>query len=189
VSDFLISPKYRKSDWDKLAFNSEEDWKAAIDIVEDRIEGRFIKWIDQIESSRFSGFAVVALDCLLLETIHGFQQGSSTMNTKAPYLAILPSTELGFDKTTAESFIENIRNGIIHDAETRGKWLIEMSRPATGVVERDSFGNHVLNRTHFHSGLKNVLNHWLQRLRSGDLVGRQKMKSRMLQIFDRHYST
>jgi hypothetical protein len=189
VSDFRISPKYHKSDWDKLAFNTQEDWVAAIDIVEDRIKGRLIQWIDQIEPSRFSGFAMVALDCLLIETIYGFQHGASTMDTKAPYRAILPLPELGFDSATVESFIEDVRNAMVHDTETRKRWLIEMNLPAIGIVERDSSGNFVLNRRHFHSGLRDVLNHWLERLRSGDLVGRQKMKERMLQIIEKHFST
>jgi hypothetical protein len=91
VSDFLISPNYRYSDWQKLTFSSEGEWKIGIDIVEDRIKGRFSKWIDQIEPHRFSGFAVVALDCLLLETIYvtGFNgvqaQGTPSLPTAPSY--------------------------------------------------------------------------------------------------------
>ncbi len=169
MSDFLISPNYRYRDWQKLTFSSEGEWKIGIDIVEDRIKGRFSKWIDQIEPHRFSGFAVVALDCLLLETIHGFQQGTSTKDTKAAYRSLLPSIDPGFDNSTVESFIKNVRNGIVHDSETRGKWLIERDRPSAGTVEKDSSGNFVLNRVQFHSELKRVPDHWLEQLRSGDV--------------------
>lgn len=189
MSDFLISPNYHYSDWQKLGLNDEGEWNVAIDIVEDRIKGRFSKWIDQIETSRFSGFAVIALDCLLLETIYGFQQGASTKDTKAAYKSLLTSSFLGFDQATAESFTENVRHGVIHDTETRKGWLIEMSRPAEGIVERDSLGTFVLNRIHFHAALKELLDDWLARLRSGDDIdARQKMKTRMEQIIEKHFS-
>src|SRR5712664_1272918 len=69
MHDPLISPKYRLSHWETLKFDNEDDWLKAIEIVEDRIRGRFVVWIDRIASEQFSGFAVIALDCLLLETL------------------------------------------------------------------------------------------------------------------------
>jgi hypothetical protein len=131
---------------------------------------------------------VVALDCLLLETIYGFQQGTSTMDTRAAYRSLLRSIDCGFDDSTVESFIDNVRNGIIHDTETRGKWLIERDRPTVGTVEKDPSDHFVLNRVKFHSGLKRVLDNWLEKLRFGDVEARQKMKSRMDQIITKHFS-
>jgi hypothetical protein len=75
-----LSPKYSLDDWNR-AFEGAPDWEKAIDIVEDRIQGRFIRWIDPMLRQEFAGFAIVALDCLLLETLHGFRAGNSTFDS------------------------------------------------------------------------------------------------------------
>ena len=57
-------------------------WKTAIDIFEDRVEGRFLKQIEILAGKNdgkireFSGFAIIALDCLLIETLRQFYRGS-----------------------------------------------------------------------------------------------------------------
>src|SRR5438445_9317391 len=75
--DFWISPKHRASRWRALQLDTDDEaeWFTAINIVEDRIKGRLVRWIDSIVTERFSGFAVVALDCLLIETLIGFMTG------------------------------------------------------------------------------------------------------------------
>jgi len=67
-STALLSPDFTVDDWNKLALTAEEHWQTAVDTVEDRINGRFIRWIDLVIGQEFAGFAAVALDCLLLET-------------------------------------------------------------------------------------------------------------------------
>lgn len=80
-----ISPTYTVGDWRKLKLDpddpNENQWKIAADILKDRIEGRFLKpaqaLIDMAKnepSLRF-GFAILALDFLVIETVQGFREG------------------------------------------------------------------------------------------------------------------
>lgn len=79
-----ISPEYKVSHWRNLKLDldtpDENQWKTAADILKDRIEGRFLKptqaLIDLGESSTTTfGFAILALDFLVIETVQGFREG------------------------------------------------------------------------------------------------------------------
>ncbi|MGB9074387.1 MAG: hypothetical protein WCC22_17245 [Terriglobales bacterium] len=188
--DFWLSPRYRASAWNALHLDieSEVDWPMAIDIVEDRIMGRFVRWIDQIEDVRFSGFAVMALDCLLIETLVGFITGRPSKGPDALLEGQLTDCEFHFTKDEAEWFRKNVRNGIIHDTETRGRCVIQRGAPSGGILTTkcDSIS---LNRNAFHGALIRELGAWLAKLRAGDKVLRSNMKLRMNQIIRRHGET
>lgn len=188
MTDIRISPRYWLSDWQGLNFEVEADWQKAIDIVEDRIKGRFVRWIDQIVDEDFSGFVVVALDCLLLETLYGFQQGQSTRDTQRLYAHFLTSSmRFGFDQPTATFFYKDVRCGIVHDTETRRGWIIRWD-PQEHIVEKDKDGNFIMNRSMFHAAIKGELDDWLERLRNGDTDAREKMKKRMQDIIAIHFA-
>jgi hypothetical protein len=189
--DFLVSPKYRYSCWETLTFQTEADWQLGIGIVEDRIRGRFIRWIEVLISEQFSGFAVVALDCLFLETLWGFQNGKACPGDQKTYSAFLTGSrhfKQDFDPEAAESFHKNVRSAIVHDGETRRYWFIERNVPAGKVLERDSRSNCFLNRTEFHRALVSEFEEWLKTLRDGDRGARDKMRKRMIQIGKKHSS-
>ena len=189
VTDIFISPRYRLSNWQRLTFQSEEDWLTAVDIAEDRIKGRFVKWIDEIADEWYSGFAALALDCLLIETLVAFQAGHRTRDTETAYVSLLTGSKHFFlDEDTARSFYENVRNGILHDAETRRKWIIRKREPRNKIVEKDSQGNFMLNRTMFHNALKAELDDWVSRMKMGDQTAREKMRVRMQEIVAIHFA-
>ena len=74
-----IAPGVRDSDW--IALNLDDpkspDWARAIDILEGRICERFVVPVDfliaaeepRLPTERKFGFAVLAVDCLLVETL------------------------------------------------------------------------------------------------------------------------
>lgn len=183
-----LSPRFCVADWNALEFAAEEDWQKAVDIVEDRIEGRFVRWIDRLIGSEFAGFACLSLDCLLIETLYGFQNGAATRNTPAVYKSMLTAAPFSFDDALAEAFYDCVRNGIIHDTETRRGWLIRMT-PQTRVIEKDSDGNHSVNRTMFHEAVKAAFTGWIAKVRAGDPVLRDKMRQRMDEIIRNHYAS
>ena len=77
LDDISISPKYRSSHWQKA--HADSDWDSMVEIFRDRIEGRFLKPIRLIAEDRdigeFSGFSILALDCLIIETLNLFYSG------------------------------------------------------------------------------------------------------------------
>jgi hypothetical protein len=83
------------------------------------------------------------------------------------------------------AFYENVRNGVIHDTETRKGWLIRMTRQ-TRIVERDASGNWILDRAMFHGALKMALEDWIAKLRVGNQTARDNMRRRMNEIIDKH---
>src|SRR5229473_3851293 len=161
--DFWISPKYTASDWEELRLDSgdEHAWSRATDMVEDRIKGRFVRWIDSVVGQRFSGFVVIALDCLLIETLVGFMTGKASEGPDAFLTGELTdSVTLKFTKEEAESFRNNVRNGIVHDAETRCGWVVRPGKSTGNILTQD--GSRIsLNRSAFHSAVSRELDAWL----------------------------
>jgi hypothetical protein len=184
-----ISPRYKFSDWQSLLFSVEGDWLKAIAIVEDRIRGRLLQPIQKLLPEQFSGFATIALDCLLLESLHGFKEGRASMGNCTEYESYFRASthfRRDFPERVAVEFCKNVRNGLIHDSETRHQWFIERSKPAGKIVERDPSGNYTLNRNLFHTALEADFDDWLIQLRSGNANARDKMRSRMDEILVRH---
>ena len=185
--DFWVSPKYRASKWKELRLDSihAEDWSKAADIVEDRIKGRFVRWIGSMVNQKFSGFAVIALDCLLIETMVGFMTGQPSKGPDSFLTGKLTEGCLHFTSEEARLFRENVRNGIIHDAETRRRWIIRVGDADGPILTKD--GKKVsLNRNAFHKAVTRELDEWLTKVRNGDKTLRNNMRLRMEQIVSKH---
>jgi hypothetical protein len=119
-----ISPNYTAAAWKALQFSSEDDWQEAIKIFEDRMRGRFLDLVDMIEHRQFAGFTVLAIDCLLIETLQQFREGKpETPRSQSGdyFIRFLTTTSFGkhFTANTADMFYRQIRCGILHQAEVK----------------------------------------------------------------------
>src|SRR6267143_3075965 len=70
-----ISPRFTADDWLQLDRSNQADWPHALEIFTDRIQGRFLDPIRRLRSYNGSGFAILALDSLLVETLQQFWEG------------------------------------------------------------------------------------------------------------------
>ena len=185
-----LSPRFTEKQWN-TAFDGREDWDTAIDIVADRVKGRWLDAAGRLIDEPHSGFAILALDCIVLESLWGFMNGRAVPRggERQVYRAVLMSPGFGWTETQSDSFRELVRNGIIHDAETRSRWLVERTVPRTVVPQVNKEGDYVLNRTKFHGALVRVFEDWIAGLRAGDVVLRGRMRQRMDQIIAKHYVT
>ncbi|HEV2176533.1 MAG TPA: hypothetical protein VGW33_04930 [Terriglobia bacterium] len=197
-------------------------WECAIKVFERRIKERFISCIDVLEEAdpksdvvsepngpsdcstlppgsnekvRVPGFAIMALCCLLIETLQSFReesQGSAKPTGSCTYpkgVCIYPRPESGRelfrkflglppfggafdDKKLAGKFVDGIRNGILHEAETRG-WLIWRDEPCAKIVGEDG-GRLVLNRSLFCDALKKAFGEYLDQLRDKENIELRK---------------
>jgi hypothetical protein len=87
-----------------------------------------------VDTEGKSGFAMMAIGCLMIEALESFYQGwSNTRNKKgadifdgffARYQEFAPLQGLG------AAFYSSIRCGILHQAETTGGWLIRRDQPS-----------------------------------------------------------
>lgn len=129
--------------------SSEEDWDNAIDILKDRFNERFFTTIHYlsidfrfrsktIEKLEKNGFAIMALNCLLIDTFYQFEYGLESsdelnpftqdrgvgrhytdfLREKFPRLFSIPPQS--GNKDLADLFYSDIRCGILHSAQTKG---------------------------------------------------------------------
>jgi hypothetical protein len=76
------------------------------------------------------GFASIAIGCLMLEALESFRQGwPNTKNkSKAAFCSFFDAHDEFADfRSHSERFWYDVRCGILHQAETRGGWLVSRS--------------------------------------------------------------
>lgn len=208
---------FASTEWEKLVGrleNDEEAWAEAIGVFERRIKERFLTCIDALfaadtkpdlkpsgspqKADCIPGFSIMALCCLLVETLQGFQESVAPSGLAGPCTyptgsCIKPSPDttgqfikflrrpsfcgaFAEDKT-AKSFVRGVRNGILHEAETR-KWVIWRDLPHQIVTPLED--GYVLNRTMFYEAVKQEFESYLKNLRDPAKRNlRQRFKQKM----------
>jgi hypothetical protein len=175
-----ISPKYTVAFWRGLVLDADnpkqEDWLKAVDVLRDRIHGRFITPaqtlidVDKNNKPQTFGFAILALDCLVLETVQGFKDGvlnhlghskrlfRDFLSNWQPFLNCL---DAGMVATTkAEEFYSQGRCALHHSGATE-RMTVRVSGP---MVKFDN-GDITVNRTLFHTELVAEFDRYLEALK------------------------
>src|SRR5665213_558054 len=93
------------------------------------------------------------------------------------YQDMLTGPKFGWTADQSDNFRELVRNGLIHDAETRKRWLLGRTVPSGVVPQLKKSGEYQLNRTKFHAALKATFEDWVAKLRGGDGSLRGKMRN------------
>lgn len=213
--------QFSSTDWEKLEPRLDHDeaaWEQAIGVFERRIKERFFTCIDAVVKADtkpdlkcsdsppkdlhcIPGFSIMALCCLLVETLQGFRESAATTGPPGPCTyptgpCVKPSPDttgqfikflrrpafcgaFAEDKI-AKSFVRGVRNGILHEAETR-KWLIWREAPSTMVQPLED--GYALNRTMFYEAVKQEFESYLKDLRdpiNGEF--RERFKKKMKDI-------
>lgn len=125
----FISDKYTYEDYLNLRFelNSTEDiWKKAIEIFVDRIESRYFFAIDKLienpdrNQMRKLGFAIVTLQCSLIDTLSKFRYGLNKQKNQERFTSFLQEYFI-FDSNAevlAKKVYKDIRCGLVHSGST-----------------------------------------------------------------------
>lgn len=151
-----ISPKYSSSDWNALSMDAPSDWQRAADIVRDRLEGRFLRFVDAWLSDPFSGFIVLSVDSLLAETIQQLRAGATDGKGKSEkYIKQFlsgPRFQPDFDADARKRFYQDIRCGLLHQAEAKEMWLVR--RGQTAMLQKLTSGNgYIIDVLRFHAAV------------------------------------
>jgi hypothetical protein len=176
-----IAPNFTSADWRKLDLATPEspDWSMAIDAFEQRLQMRFFDPIeclrvaeqDKRPTERRFGFAVLALDCMLLETLASFRDGleDTIGRSKEIFCGFLrgrPEFSGVFDEGLASSFYYQFRCGVLHQTEVAGRGKIWSIGPIVQVVD----GSIIVNRNALHDALTQAFHNYLNELRDPENV-------------------
>src|SRR6266446_3759108 len=170
-----IAPGVDSSEWQSLKLDDPHspDWSRAISILRERIYGRYFDPVDhliEVEQQkpavkRRFGFAIVAIDCLLIETFGAFVEGLETTDGKSKatfckFLTTRPKFNAAFTEDLAKQFYEEFRCGILHQAEVGGASKVW----SVGDFVRRDGAMVIVNRTEFHKRLKEDFDDYLDEL-------------------------
>jgi hypothetical protein len=211
--------EFPKSKWEELSERldgtDENAWVEGIGVFERRMRERFFSSIDALVAADtkpdlspsgsthagecIPGFAIIALCCLLIDTLQGFREAPpSAANPVGPcsfpsgpcirppagtnqqFIKFLRRPAFGgsFNGEIAKSFAWGIRNGILHEAETR-KWVIWREEPAGKIVAQEEDG-YALNRSLFYAAVEEEFASYLRELRDpANKEPRQRFKEKM----------
>ena len=211
--------EFSKSKWEELSERldgtDENAWVEGIGVFERRMRERFFSSIDALFAADtkpdlspsdsihagecIPGFAIIALCCLLIDTLQGFREAPpSAANPVGPcsfpsgpcirppagtnqqFKKFLRRPAFGgsFNDEIAKSFTWGIRNGILHEAETR-KWVIWREEPADRIVAQEEDG-YALNRSLFYAAVKEEFASYLREVRDpANKELRQRFKEKM----------
>jgi len=100
------------------------------------------------------GFTTLAVGCLMLEALESFRQGwldTKHRSKEAFCLFFHEHDEFAPFRGHGERFYYDVRCGILHQAETRGRWKIRRKGPLFDEVDR------AVNATKFMRNLGRVL--------------------------------
>jgi hypothetical protein len=171
-----VAPDFDSSDWLSLNLDDSmsKDWDKAIAVFRARIYSRFIDAADVLVSmdekqsinNRRFGFAILAIDCAVVETLGAFQEGLTDTDKKskatfAKFLSTSPGFKKYFSLDRAKQFYTDFRCGILHQAETGGDSKVW----SVGELLRDDAGRLTVNRTKFHEQLKTDIEAYITALR------------------------
>lgn len=182
-NETMIAPRYAAGDWRALALNvGGGDWDRGVDVFHDRMRGRFLMPIEAIQGHddfailEFCGFTVVALDCLLIETLSQFRFG---IDETPPGMAKFVfwsffnmSRFFGDLRETAISnvFYRHFRCGLLHQAQVKGRSRIRYGLPSLMelVDPEDPKEGLVIDRVQLHDAICAEMNDYVERLRDGN---------------------
>ncbi len=180
-----ISPKYTDDDWNELSlnFSFSNDWIKGADIVHDRIHGRYLAQIESLENHlnidiwEYSGFLIMGVDCMVIETLNQFHLGISDTDkvyrgrnreSFRDFFLRSPFFSGQFDDVKSFVFYDQVRNGLVHQAQTKKGTLINFQENEM-IKEIDSSNIEegiIVNRILFHEALVNEFKSYTTNLKT-----------------------
>jgi len=173
-----IAPAIHRDEWLKLKLddNGSPDWNRAIEIFDARIQSRYLEPADLLIDAdekrslveRRYGFSIMAINCILIETLQSFRDGLTDTKSKSKEMFIKFLTQREgfrehFDATQAERFYYDFRCGILHQAEIMGPSLLW----SVGLLKgKKADGTPYINRTKVNEILKDEVKRYSDELRN-----------------------
>ena len=138
------------------------------EVLRRRFAERYIDPVTPTEGKQMHGFTMMAISCLMIESLESFSQGWENSNGKseAAFCCFFDSHSQ-FDEFRGHfaQFYRNVRCGILHQAETTGGWKITRKEAAPLF---DAAPPPTINATLFLQHLHAVLDRFCDGLKTAD---------------------
>jgi hypothetical protein len=171
------------------ATQGSEAWREVIGAMHRRIQERFLTPIQEL--ARFDdqdtlpyrpGFAILALDCLLIDTIQSFREGRVSTGDVSPahsFKTFLNAPRFSeFTGNDRGEFFHHVRNAILHNGETRKDWKIRIDTER--MLERNpTTKTRIINRQRFHAAVEQEFKDFVALLEAGNAHAREQFLRRM----------
>lgn len=194
--NFEIAPGHRVKDWKSLTLNQKNstssDWIKAIAILDARIRRRFIEPAQLLidaengKSRGINGFAVLAIDFLLIETIQGFREGLTSHNRKSK--ALFKAFLTNWPKFTACVPQGTNADDLAASVYEQGRCALHHTGSTDRIIVRKSGkmfvfhndGRIVINRTLLHQQLVKAFDVYIAALKDpANIALREQFKQKM----------
>jgi hypothetical protein len=156
LSSSLTVAQYR-------SLEQANDREALGRFIQERFDERYFNPI--INSSTKHGFAMLAIGCLVIESLESFYQGKGDTKGQSQEMFrsfFVRNTPFKVFARDDGWFFKNIRCGILHQAETRGGWKIFRKGPLCDVNKK------TINATRFLQELRRVVAGYAKQIESDD---------------------
>lgn len=181
-----ISPLYTSLDWQGLDSSNPKDWSKAVEIVRDKLDGRFLHFASDCLKKLDSGFVVLAIDCLLAETLQQFREGitDGIGQSKKMITRFLEGMHFqpDFDADARRASYVDIRCGLLHQAEAKKMWLIRRKQPSL-LQETAGGEGYIIDVERFRAALPTSFDEYLKAIvESGNAPVRSNLWKKMNHI-------
>lgn len=120
-----LASKFTVADY--KAACDRKDKKAIADALRRRFTERYIVPVTPTKDNRMHGFTMMAVSCLMIESLQSFCEGwkNSEGKSELAFCNFFAShSEFERFRDHSVKFYQNVRCGILHQAETTGGWRI-----------------------------------------------------------------
>lgn len=165
-------------------------WQRVIAAFKRRLTERFLQPITDLAKydnedplPMRPGFAILALDCLLIDTIQSFREGRVTTSEVSPALSFknfLRSSPCFTDFKSADrdDFFGYVRNALLHNGETREDWTVNIRYPKL-LQKNPVTKTRTINRRIFHAGVLVEYRNLCREIEAGADTARENFLRRM----------
>jgi hypothetical protein len=185
MKNVMIAQGVSVGDWENLDLSDKKfspAWEEAVGIFEKRIQGRFLEPIRKLLESeadvppkdRKYGFAIMAILCLLIESLQSFMEGKGHTQGISKEVFVRFFTENEPFKTKykvtpeiAAKIFYHVRCGILHQAEVTGGARLR----SVSATIKEVNGKLIINRTKFANGVFQVFDAYVRNLKAESQEG------------------
>ncbi|MDW8405320.1 hypothetical protein [Chloroflexus sp.] len=186
-NEFEIAPGVKNTEWKELNLSlqsDESDWRKATEMFRKRL-GRFTEPVRALMGHKekkvnlYSGFAIIALDCLLIETLQSFREGRSNpegrrgrgsrQSTREMFVRFLTTRpRFKFSDEEAEIFYDHFRNGILHQGEIKSSGRIKKETKSSRMIKpSEDDQSLIVYRNNFHRAVEEEIENYINELING----------------------